>query len=287
MTFRKYHPVTVLIYYSAWLAMATMTKHPLVVVIACLMTFIHFRMRTTWAEASRFLAYDVCVAVLIFIASAAFKHNGMTPLFFWNDQAVTKEVLLWAVSVGILLCTIHLVYVNAVAHLATDRFLFACRLLSPALSMTLSQCFYFVPTCQKRFRDLQRTQKGLGFYRTASYADRAIGLLKISYESVTWAFEKSFQKTNAMRARGYHLKGKTVFQLYRFHQRDGIVLFVTAVCIGLFLWQYNVTAYAYFPKMDAWHMSPVALSSVVMCGLIPIVIDLKERWKWHYYSSKM
>ena len=102
MTFQTYHPLTVIFYYSAWLTMAVLTKHPLIVLLVLLLTCIHFRMRTPRKEASTFILYDVCVVLLIVIASAAFKHNGMTPLFFWNDQAVTQEVLFWAVSVGLL-----------------------------------------------------------------------------------------------------------------------------------------------------------------------------------------
>lgn len=287
MTFQTYHPLTVIFYYSAWLTMAVLTKHPLVVLLVLLLTCIHFRMRTPRKEASTFILYDVCVVLLIVIASAAFKHNGVTPLFFWNDQAVTQEVLFWAVSVGLLYCAVHLMYVNAVHHLATDRFLFACRLLSPALSFFLAQCLYFIPTCQQRLKAMHRAQKSIGFYATASYVDRLLGWMKVLFESLTWAFERSFQKNDAMRARGYHLKGKTVFQLYRFHVRDGVVIGMTVAYIVLFCSQYGGTAFDYFPETKDVHLSAIAGWSVAICGLLPIAIDVKERWKWHYYNSKM
>lgn len=287
MSFQQFHPLTIIFYYGALLIMATLTKQPVIIGLVLVAALVHHLMtagsRSTWKT----VVYDLFVMLLVLMMSVAFKHNGVTPLFFWNDQAVTKEVIVWAICVGLLLMLLHLLYENVLRHLTTDRLLFACRLLWPALSMGLSMLLRFIPTVQQRFRQMHQAQKTIGYYATASFFDKGIGLLKTAYESTVWAFDQCFHKSDTMRARGYHLQKKTVFHLYKWHVEDGLIVAILSIAMALFLMNFKELAFYYFPDTKAMTIPVQTITIIVIVSWLPVLIDLKERLKWLYYSSKM
>lgn len=287
MSFQQFHPLTIIFYYGSLLIMATLTKQPVIIGLVLVAALVHHLMtaggRSTW----RTIIYDLFVMLLVLMMSVAFKHNGVTPLFFWNDQAVTKEVIVWAICVGLLLMLLHLLYENVLRHLTTDRLLFACRLLWPALSMGLSMLLRFIPTVQQRFHQMHQAQKTIGYYATASLFDKGSGLLKTAYESTVWAFDQCFHKSDTMRARGYHLQRKTVFHLYKWRMEDSLIVAILGIAMALFLMNFKELAFYYFPDTKAMTIPVQTITSIVIVSWLPVLIDLKERLKWLYYSSKM
>lgn len=287
MMFQQFHPITVIVYYSILLVMATMTQHPIVIGLVLIAGLTHHILTMTARATGRMLVYDFFVGILLLLISIAFKHNGITPLFFWNDQAVTKEVLFWAICLGLLFMLLHTIYENALYHLATDRLLFACRLIWPAFGLFISMLMRFLPTVQHRFRQMHNAQKTIGYYATASLFDKGIGLVKTIYEATAWAFEQCFHKSDTMRARGYHLKKKSVFHLYRWHKEDSLVVAIWIICTGALFLDFHRVAFYYFPETKAVEIPISAIILVIIIAWLPVMIDLKERFKWLYYSSKM
>ena len=287
MSFQQFHPLTIIFYYGSLLIMATLTKQPVIIGLVLVAVLVHHLMTAGSGVTFRTIVYDLFVLLLVLLMSIAFKHNGVTPLFFWNDQAVTKEVIVWAICVGLLLMLLHLLYESVLRHLTTDRLLFACRLLWPVFSMGLSMLLRFIPTVQQRFRQMHQAQKTIGYYATASLFDKGSGLLKTAYESTVWAFDQCFHKSDTMRARGYHLQKKTVFHLYKWRIEDSVIVAILVIMMILFLLHFSEVAFYYFPDTKELELPVQTITALVIVSWLPVLIDLKERLKWLYYSSKM
>ncbi len=52
---------------------------------------------------------------------------------------------------------------------------------------------------------------------------------------ITWALENAIETADSMKARGYGLRGRTAFSIFRFDRRDGIVLSIMAVLLAFLL----------------------------------------------------
>ena len=287
MTFATFHPLAVLFYYSVLLVLASATKQPLLIVIVLFSSIIYSLLLYGRKETFSNILYDALVTLLIVLASAAFKHNGVTPLFFWNDQPVTKESLIWAMALGGLVTTISFVYRNAIHDLPMDKLLFVGRLIWPTLGMGLSMAIRFVPLCKERFYRMHAAQKTIGYYATASSFDRLVGWVKTFYEAVIWTFDQCFHKSDVMRARGYHLPHKTTFHLYSWHISDFVLVVSLATVMSVFFAIYPNIAYYYFPQIKEMQVPTIVLVVSLIMALLPVMLELKERIKWHYYSSKM
>lgn len=287
MAFAIFHPFTILVYYGVLLLLVSSTKHPLLILIVLAGAILHSFLLYGRKETLSYIFYYLLVTLLIVITSAAFKHNGVTPLFFWNDQPVTKESLIYATALGGLIMAISFIYRNAIQDLPMDKLLFVGRLFWPTVGMFLSMGIRFVPICKERFREMHVVQKTIGYYATASAFDCLVGWLKTLYEAIIWTFDQCFHKSDVMHARGYHLLHKTTFQLYTWHMKDYIALISLAAVVTVFLIMLPHTSYYYFPNLKNLKVSNNIFTMTMITAFIPFLLELKERLKWHYYSLKM
>jgi energy-coupling factor transport system permease protein len=107
---------------------------------------------------------------------------------------------------------------------------------------------------------------------------------------VTWALENAIETADSMKSRGYGLKGRTAFSIYRFDKRDGRALIFLLLCAA-----YIVTGgftgavyWRYFPSMrgaDAgFFPATVFIVYLAMC-LTPVILNVLEDRKWTVLRS--
>ena len=68
---------------------------------------------------------------------------------------------------------------------------------------------------------------------------------------ITWALENAIETADSMKSRGYGLKGRTAFSIYRFDERDKYTLIWFALC-GMFLLSGTLLSafgFGYFPNV--------------------------------------
>lgn len=92
------------------------------------------------------------------------------------------------------------------------------------------------------------------WFKKVRYALNMVSIL------VTWALENAIETADSMKSRGYGLKGRTAFSIYRFNRRDKILGGMLAVL----LW---------FPDTD-----------VVMALLFPNIIQ-ESFWQGLLFSD--
>ncbi|MBP3560281.1 MAG: energy-coupling factor transporter transmembrane protein EcfT, partial [Clostridia bacterium] len=109
---------------------------------------------------------------------------------------------------------------------------------------------------------------------------------------ITWALENAIETADSMKSRGYGLKGRTAFSIYRFDERDQYTLIWFSFC-GLFLLSGTLLSafgFRYFPNVRyaALDMTTIPFYCVYFALCItPVILNLKEERKWKTLVSKM
>ena len=109
---------------------------------------------------------------------------------------------------------------------------------------------------------------------------------------VTWALENAIETADSMKSRGYGLKGRTAFSIYRFDERDRMVLLWLGFS-GFYL-ACGVIASAfgfrYFPSIRCAALNVWTVSfQLVYFGLciMPVVLNAAEERTWKAIHSNM
>ena len=100
----------------------------------------------------------------------------------------------------------------------------------------------FVPRFTGQLKVIRNGQKSMGRdVSEGSLFNRIRAGFNMLSILVTWALENAIETSDSMRSRGYGLKGRTAFSIYKFTKKDKSLLavmaaFIPCICHWLYEW---------------------------------------------------
>ena len=292
--FSSYHPLVNFLYFTLVIGFSMALNHPLAQGISLVCALI-YAVQTEGTKAALFsLKWCLPMFLLTAFINPAFSHEGMTILlYFPTGNPLTLESLLYGLSAGTMLATVLLWFKNFNRVITSDKFIYLFGRIIPAMSLVLSMTLRFIPKFKAQLQAVTDAQKSIGrdisegslWHRTKI----AITVLSIM---VTWALENAIETADSMKSRGYGLKGRTAFSIYRFDDRDKMALLFLGFC-GLYLLSGSMAdafGFLYFPQLRYVGINVVTMSFqfvyLSLC-MMPVVLNWAEERKWKAIHSKM
>jgi len=287
-SFQNCHPVVNIVYFALVIGVSMLINHPLVQGLSLLGALLY--MLNAQGKDGLWFLLKVCVPMLLLTAfiNPAFNHEGATILcYFPNGNPLTLESILYGLSAGGMLITVLLWFTSFHRVMTSDKLIYLFGKLIPALSLVLSMTLRFVPLFKARMTMVSEAQRSIG--RDVSMGSLwqrtriAIGILSIT---ITWSLENAIETADSMKSRGYGLKGRTTFSLYRMDERERYTLGWLLFC-GAFLWagkKVRVFGFRYFPNIRYASLDMTTLPFYVIClGLCitPVVLNCLEEMDSH------
>ncbi|MBQ9968177.1 MAG: energy-coupling factor transporter transmembrane protein EcfT [Oscillospiraceae bacterium] len=269
-------------------------RHPLAQAIS-LVCACAYAIQVQGGKAVRFcLRSCLPVMALTVLFDPAFNHEGVTILlYFPTGNPLTLESILYGLSAGVMLVTVMVWFSNFVRVITSDKFIYLFGRIIPALSLVLSMTLRFIPKFKAQLQLVKDAQKAMG--RDLAYGSLwqrirlAVTILSIM---VTWALENAIETADSMKSRGYGLKGRTAFSIYRFEERDKLAMVFLLFC-GAYLTTGAIASafeFRYFPDIFCVQMNAVTLSFQIvylcMC-IMPVVLNAAEERTWKAIHSKL
>lgn len=290
--FGGYHPLVLFVYFLSVLLIDMFLENPLMRVLALLGSSCFCICLVKKKELPGLLGFYLALLLLIAVTNPIFSHNGVTPLFFMNGNPVTLEACIYGVAISFMLIGVMLWGKCYSILMTSDKFVYLFGRAVPKLSLVLSMALRFIPMLNRQMRATNRAQKAMGLYVSDSFVDRIKGRMHVLSAMISWSFENAMETAASMQARGYGLKGRTQFSMFRFTKRDGVLLGANLILLALVLAGAVAgdTAFAYYPRVTVWDPTPLAVLSYTAFGILsflPFLIEVKEKLVWKYYRSKI
>ena len=292
--FAKYHPLVNFLYFALVIGFSMALNHPLAQGISLFCAAV-YAVQTEGRNAILFtLRLCLPMVLLTVFVNPAFSHEGVTILlYFPTGNPLTLESILYGISSGVMIATVMLWFLNFNRVITSDKFIYLFGRIIPAMSLVLSMTLRFIPKFKAQLSSVTDAQKSIDrdisegslWHRTKI----AITVLSIM---VTWALENAIETADSMKSRGYGLKGRTAFSIYRFDDRDKTALFYLCFCGLYLLCGIIVSAFGfrYFPSIRYIGLNAITLSFqfvyLILC-LMPVVLNYLEERKWKAIHSKM
>ena len=278
--FGRLHPIVNFIFFAFVLVLTMVWTHPVLqclglvlagaAVVACL------GWRGLWNQ----LRFALPLMLFTALINPILSHEGRTVLFYFPwDAACTVESLLYGLSVGLRLGAVLLWFAVWNCVFTTDKFVFLFGRALPSVSLVISMGLSLVPRLLRRFRQVSDVQRCLKpDSKGLRHVGRCVSIV------ITWALENALDTADSMRGRGYGLRPRSFFSIYRFTLRDGLALCgllplcalsTTAAAIGWADWSY----YPVLSGMGGWELLLAALSFSLL-ALYPLILEGKEALAW-------
>lgn len=291
-SFASFHPIILFLYYVFVVIITVFMMHPFVLVSSVIGSLLFYYMVTKRAQFWRDIGFYLLVFLLIALTNPIFVHKGETILFFYNDHPVTLEAMMYGIVIATMLIAI-IFWSKAFSYMMTsDKFIYLFGKTIPKLSLVLSMALKFIPLFKAQIKKVHATQRTLGLYTSDSMTDRFLSSIRTFNSILTWSLENAIHQADAMKARGYGLKGRTNFSIFTFQKRDGLALaFILLLFLGTMIaYVYGMFQFFYYPLMDRFTVSKdniVQLFIVFVLFVFPFIYEVKEHIQWKLLQSKM
>ena len=290
--FAQYHPLVNFLYFTLTIGFSTMMNHPIAQGIS-LISAIAYAVQTEGKKAVLFtLKWCLPVMLLTAIMNPAFSHEGITILlYFPTGNPLTLESILYGLSSGVMIATVCLWFLNFNRVITSDKFIYLFGRIIPAMSLVLSMTLRFVPKFRTQMNAVVDAQKSIGRdISTGSLWHRTKIAVTVLSIMITWALENAIETADSMKSRGYGLKGRTAFSIYRLDERDKLALLYLGFC-GFYLLAGVIVAafgFRYFPSIRYSGLNLFTFSFqfvyFMMC-ITPVVLNRAEERTWKAIHS--
>lgn len=288
---KRLHPSSLFLYFMTVILLPMFVPNPVIISfsgIGGLLCLLSVRKK---GDKLGIVFYFILIA-LITLINPLFSHNGKTELFFINNSAVTLEALIYGAVSGGMIISVLIWFRSFSAVMTSEKLLYVLGRFVPKFSLILSAAFRYIPLFRRQQEKTRMTQTAMGLYKTDTLENKLKSSARIFSILTTWSFENAIDTADSMRARGYNLRKRTPFSIYKKRPSDTVFslinIFLTTISITTaILGKISMKFYPEIslPKTNVW---------VIMCylsygflAILPAILELKEAIKWKYLTSKI
>ena len=284
-SFASFHPWVNLVYYILAIGITMFSMSPWFLAATFCLAWIYSVLLRGTGIIRMNLIFTFWSLVLMAVINVFFTHDGVTVFFYINDNAITLEALLYGLAAAVMLVSVIIWFTSFNVIMSADKLIYIFGKAAPVLGLTLSMIFRYVPLLKARFAEIRMGQACLGESDQKGFLNKMRVFAKEASILVSWSLESSIESADSMEARGYGLRGRTSFHLYRMTGRDWILLLLMLALGGIVLagavaGKTTITYYpaVHMPAMDG--MGAVTLGAYPLLLALPILIDFGGMLRW-------
>ncbi len=289
--FKTYHPLVSFSFFAAVIVFTLFFMSPAFLAVSFAASFC-YSVLLKGGKALRFnLRFALPVLLVIAALNPVFVHEGVTVLFYLNDNPVTLEAVEYGAASGVMFVSVLFWFTCYNEIMTSDKFLYLFGRISPALSLILSMTLRLIPRLKGQIRQIAAAQKSIGMgLETGGIRERALHGMHILSILTTWALENAVETSDSMKARGYGIGRRTSFSPFRFEQRDGVCLTVIAAASALCVvgWASGAASFQYYPYIRRAPVGPLTVlmwSAYLLLCFLPPILEIREEMKWRSLKS--
>ena len=292
--FSSYYPLAQLIYFVSVLSVTMFIMNPLFLIISFICASVYILYSFGISRLLHMLSLTIITSIMIIIINPLISHKGITKLFILPDgNAMTMEALIFGIGAAIMLSAVMAWFYSINRIFTSDRVIWVFGRISPKLGLFLSMTMNFIGKFRIRLKQVRAALYPLG--RDISSGKKTKRLrngIRILSIMIQWSFENSVDTADSMKSRGYGLKKRTSYSIYKILRHD--VIFISLILLADLYMMIGIRNealyYSYYPMIEIDISGIYTLTLFVvffLLCLMPLIADIKENLKWKSIQSKI
>ena len=290
--FSKLHPITNLLFFVFSIGFAMFINHPVCIVLSIIAAGINAVYLNGKKAVLLSVKFLLPLIILTSIINPVFNHQGATIIEYlpWGNP-LTLESIIYGITAAVLLSSAVLWFSCFNSVMTSDKFVYLFGRIMPSLSLVLSMALRFVPRFNAQLKEVRKAQKALG----SDLSDGTI-ITRIKHSviiislMITWSLENAIDTSDSMKSRGYGLKGRTSFSIYKFTSKNAycVSTMLAEIITIIFLISFGSIRFRYYPtvKGNLLDMQAIIFYIIYFIFLLtPMIINVGEGIKWKRLKS--
>lgn len=290
--FSKLHPVVNFTFFAFVLVLSMFVMNPVCLALSLVCAFVNAVYLNGIKTVKLCLKFILPMALLIILINPVFNHQGVTIItYFPWDNPLTLESIVYGIASAALLSSVVLWFSVFNSVITSDKLVYLFGRIIPSLSLVLSMALRFVPKFSAQFKNVRNAQRCIGRdISNGSLINRIKNGIRIISIMLSWSMENAIETADSMKSRGFGLKGRTAYSIYKFDRRDLILLIIVAM-LGILVSVSVITGvidFNYYPSIKGNITDALALAIFFLYGilmLIPTILNAREGIRWKRLRS--
>lgn len=286
--FNKIHPFTGLLYFAVVIGFSMFFMNPLCVSVSLCCALLNAVVINGKRAISLTLKFIIPMILLVVIINPVFNHRGATIITYlpWQNP-LTLESILYGAASAVMFSSVILWFSVFNTVMTSDKIICLFGRIIPSLSLVISMTLRFVPRFIAKFKELKSariTPQKQGF------AVKMKILLNELSVMLSWSLESSIESADSMKSRGYGIKGRTSYNIFKFRKTDGII--IAAIIISAFtiivLIASGIAKYSFYPVLKIEFSGAVSVLFYVVYLAVMLIPSITVAWeglKWKRLQS--
>lgn len=286
----RLNPLTIAVYYFSVLGILMFQMNPIILVIAFISNLHMNSVNNNRLNKKEVKGY-VGLFLIMALVNPLFYHNGITVLFYMNNNPVTLEAVVYGVVMAFTLIVVLRLCAMMSKILSSDKIMYLVGKISKKAALIISMSLKFIPQYRRQADKIREAQKVLGFYKEDTIFDKLKGNMYVFSAVLTWSLEHSMETADSMRGRAYGVGKRTQYSNYRIAKIDiitiSMMLFLDMVIVVIM----NVAKVntIYYPAiiMPKFNLQIVIfyIAYIILVSIVPYMCTW-EKIKWKYLAWK-
>lgn len=286
---KRLHPAAALLYYLTVILLPMFVLDPVILSLSLIGSALCLICVRRSGEKSGVPLY-IALFIGITVINPLISHNGETELFFVNNKPVTLEATIYGAVSAVMIIGILVWFRSFSIVMTGEKLLYVVGSAAPKTAMILCTALRYVPLFKKQHAKIRAAQTAMGLYTADNITDKLRGSARVFSILTTWSLENSIDTADSMKARGYGLKHRKPFSLYKYHASD---LVFTATTLLLSAAAITFAAIGglsmqFYPTIALPEKTAMIILCYVFYGalaMLPAALELIERIRWRYLTS--
>ena len=292
--FYSYHPILNMSFFLIVISTTVFLLNPIILALSFIAAFA-YSVKLKGSKAVKFnLLYMIPLMLFAAAINVLFVHEGATILgYFSNGNPMTLESFIYGIFSALMIGSVIIWFSCFNEIISSDKTIYLFGRIVPKTSLIFSMILRLVPMYKSQIKIISNAQKGIGRdFTSGNLFQRARNGLKILSIMLTWALENGVDTADSMKARGYGLKGRTSFSIFRFDSRDSVLSVVMSTLMGIFiygLWK-GMFYFRIYPTVKWGEFSTFSILfyiSIAIIFFIQMIIGILEDIKWKHLKLRV
>lgn len=291
--FKGLHPFVNFLYFVLVIGFSMLLMHPLCLAISFVCAFLSLAAIKGRHAAAKAFLFMLPMLLAAAAANPLFSHKGITVIaYFPSGNPLTAEAVAYGFAAAAVIGSITVWFQIFNVVMTSDKLICLFGKAAPSLSLIFSMTLRFVPRFYAQTKKVAEAQRFLGCdLKTGSIISRGKSGLKILSAMISWALENAVDTADSMKARGYGLRGRTSYSLYKLGKSDmaALCFFMAAglyISVGCLK---GAAECSFYPSIEI-DMSAYTVSVLFCYFLLCIYPAMNAAWeerKWNALKSKI
>ncbi|QGQ95929.1 energy-coupling factor transporter transmembrane protein EcfT [Paenibacillus psychroresistens] len=284
---RFIHPVACLCYYIGAISLVFLFKHPYFILTSLVAGLLLNYLQGNLAARKKLLFFFLMMSFITFLINPLTSHRGTHILFYWLDQPMTLESMVFGVIAAASLFGSLIWFLSIQQVLGPEKILHLFGSLSSKGALLLSMAMRSFPLLAQRFQQIAIVQRTKGVNPLkGSIRKRFRDGMKLVQIMLTWTLEEGLQTADSMKARGYGSGPRSAFWPYIWRKQDTLFtsLFMVAGIGCMIGWFSGLAEFEVYPTLPESLSFRLSDGLIYVCYLsylvVPLLMEGRDWIKW-------